>query len=101
MLNKNYGLACQSEQSLEGSHKVCFCSVGLNKLTVKLQVERSDRENLARKTCLVDNLTDVFRHKWADSDPVLRSFDRKVRFLPYILNISSCHGAMSGFNYTL
>ena len=67
LLNKNHGLANQSEQSLEGRHKV----------------ERSDREHLARKTSLVDNLTDVFRHKWAASDPVLRSFDCKVTLFWY------------------
>ena len=43
-----------------------------------LQVERFDREHLSRKTNLLDNMTDVFTHKWAESDPVVRSFDRKV-----------------------
>ena len=61
LLNKNYGLANQSEQSLESSHKV----------------EKSDREYLSHKINLLDNLTDVFIHKWSSSDPVLRSFDRQ------------------------
>ena len=47
-------------------------------MIISLKVERFDREHMSRKTSLLDNMTDVFTHKWASSDPVLRSFDRKV-----------------------
>ena len=43
------------------------------------QVEMYDREHQARKTSLVDNVTDVFVHQNASSDPVVRSFDKQVK----------------------
>ena len=43
------------------------------------QVERFDREHLARKTSLFDNMRDVYMHKWAESDPVIRAFDRQAK----------------------
>ena len=42
-----------------------------------MQVERFDREHLSRKTSLLDNVSDIFLRKWAGSDPVNQSFDRK------------------------
>ena len=32
---------------------------------------------MSRKTSLLDNVSDIFLRKWAGSDPVNRSFDRK------------------------
>lgn len=53
-------MAYEDEQPLEGAHKL----------------ERKDRETAARKTSLLDNLTDVFTSQNARSDPVVGSFDR-------------------------
>ena len=38
-----------------------------------------DREHQARKTSLVDNLTDIFIHQTANSDPVIRLFYKKPK----------------------
>ena len=40
-----------------------------------------DREHQARKTSLLENVTDVFTHQNASSDPFVRTFDTKVRQL--------------------
>jgi hypothetical protein len=38
-----------------------------------------DREHQARKTSLEDNVTDVFVHQNASSDPFVRTFDSQVK----------------------
>jgi hypothetical protein len=56
-MNGMYGMGDLSEEGLETLHKLVrrFCKM------------------LARKTNLLDNLTDVFAHLWIRSDPVIRS----------------------------
>ena len=49
------------------------------------------RPPLARKTSLFENMKDVFTHKWADSDPVIRSFDRK----PHCARCGGSHWTVS------
>jgi len=63
LLNDCYGLANESEQSMESSHKT----------------QRYLKEHCARKTSLKDNLSDQLRRDWASGDPLLRKFDRKPK----------------------
>ena len=57
----------------------------LNNKKVQLQVialvEMYDREHQARKTSLLENVTDVFTHQNASSEPFVSTFDTKVRQL--------------------
>ena len=60
--NGGYGLGHYSEELLETLHKKI----------------RNYRESLARKTSLQDNLEDVFRHLFIQSDPSIRVQARKL-----------------------
>ena len=59
-LNDNYGLGSLSEESIEVAHKML----------------RRFRELGARKCSVKDNLVDVFKHWWAQSDPRIQSVAR-------------------------
>ena len=59
-LNQGFGLGLISEEGLEAVHKLV----------------RRFRELGARKTCLDDNIQDVFTHLFIRSDPIIRSFNR-------------------------
>ena len=60
-INDNFGLGNLSEESLESVHKLV----------------RRFRSLLARKTSLLDNLRDVFKHLWIRSNPIIRSHERR------------------------
>ncbi len=59
-MNDGFGLGSLSEEGLEATHKLV----------------RRFRAILSRKTCLQDNLQDVFKHLWIRSDPVIRQHSR-------------------------
>ena len=61
MLNKNMGLASESEQPVECGHRA----------------RREERLHLARKTDNWSNLVDTFKAGWITGDSGVRSFDRK------------------------
>ena len=60
--NGGYGLKMLSEEPLESNNKYI----------------RQFRENLARKTNQIENLTDVSTRFWIKSDPVVRSLKREL-----------------------
>ena len=60
-LNDGFGLGKFTEEGLEATHKDL----------------RKVREILARKTCLKDNIRDVFKYLFTRSDPLVRTY-RKV-----------------------
>jgi hypothetical protein len=77
LINNCNGLARQNESGFESVHKVCWWqSQSLNSLHA--QGERFAREHGARKTNIEDNVTDIFTHQATASDPVVRTFDKKV-----------------------
>ena len=61
VLNQNMGLASESEQPVECSHRA----------------RREERLHLARKTDLMSNLLDTFRAGWISGDSGVKSLDRK------------------------
>ena len=60
VLNNNFALLSESEQGSEAGHKE----------------ERYARQHQSRKCDLISGDIDSFRHKWAASDPGVRSLDR-------------------------
>ena len=78
--NGGFGFKKLSEEPLESNHKYV----------------RQFRENLARKTNQIENLTDVSTRLWVKSDPIVRSMKREIyctlceKFCDHTIRSSQC-----------
>jgi hypothetical protein len=77
LINNCNGLARQNESGFESVHKVGWC-LSQSQNSMYAQGERFAREHGARKTNIEENVTDIFTHQSTASDPVVRTFDKKV-----------------------
>ena len=80
LINGGFGFKKLSEEPLESNHKYV----------------RQFRENLARKTNQIENLTDVSTRLWVKSDPIVRSMKREIyctlceKFCDHTIRSSQC-----------